>query len=197
MNMIQKQGKGHNGGLAASLPRQLNSVSTVDSVVTKAVKSCAKRMGFDNTKDLIARIKEGDPKAYEYYNYNIAKQLGEVLGSLDKKIRAVYAYDYDDATPEDVCFGNALPVSLVRIIIWAERKTKAVDALVAALDRAMVQHYSAMLGLHDLEHVLDVQVVDDEDMRSRTGYGALLQSVYQPPIQVWCSSVDIRGQRQV
>ena len=188
--MAQKQGKGQ-------MLRRLNSVSTVDSVVTKAVKSCAKRMGFDDTKDLIARMKEGDPEACDYYNYNVAKQLGEVLGSLDKKIRAVYAYDYDDATPEDVCFGSAPPVSLVRIIIWAERKTKAVDALVAALDRAMAQHYSHILGLHDLEHVLDVQVIDDEDVRTHTGYGALLQSVYQPPIQVWCSSVDIRGQRQV
>jgi hypothetical protein len=48
-----------------------------------------------------------------------------------------------------------------------------------------------MLGLVNLEHVLDVQVIDDEDVRDRRGYGALLKSIYQPPIQVWRRDLDI------
>jgi len=189
---VQEQGKGHNGELAVSLPRRLDSVSTVESVVTKALKTSANKMGLGNVKALIARMKEGDSVAFNYYNYNIAKQLGEVLGSWDKNIRAVYAYDYDDdATSEEVCFGNASPFSLVHIIIWAERKTKALNALVETIDRAMVQHHRHMLGRINLEYVLDVQVIDDEDVRNRTGYGALLQSIYHPPIQVWCSGLEI------
>jgi len=188
---VQKQGKGYNREITASLPRRFDSVSTVEPVVTKALKNSAKKMGLGNTNALIARLKEGDSVAFNYCNHSIAKQLGAVLGLLDKNIKAVYICDYDDATPEDVCFCEAPPVSLVHLIIWVECKTKAVDALVAAMDRAMAQHYSHMLGLHDLQHVLDAQLIDDEDVSSRTGFGALLQSVYQPPIQVWCSSVDI------
>jgi hypothetical protein len=163
----------------------------VESVVTKALKTSANKMGLGDVKALIARMKEGDSVAFNYYNYNIAKQLGEVLGSWDKNIRAVYAHDYDDATPEEACFENASPFSLVHMIIWAERKTKAADALVETIDRAMVQHHRHMLGLVNLEHVLDVQVIDDEDVRDRRGYGALLKSIYQPPIQVWRRDLDI------
>lgn len=188
---VQKQGKGHNGELAVSLPRRLDPVSMVESVVTKALKTSANKMGLGDVKALIARMKEGDSVAFNYYNYNIAKQLGEVLGSWDKNIRAVYAHDYDDATPEEACFENASPFSLVHMIIWAERKTKAADALVETIDRAMVQHHRHMLGLVNLEHVLDVQVIDDEDVRDRRGYGALLKSIYQPPIQVWRRDLDI------
>ena len=185
---VKKQGEGHNGELAASLPRRLDPVSTVESVVTKALKTSANKMGLGNVKALIALMKEGDSVAFNYYNYNIAKQLGEVLGSWDKNIRAVYAHDYDDATPEEACFENASPFSLVHMIIWAEHKTKALDALVETIDRAMVQHHRHMLGLNKLEYVLDAQVIDDEDVGSRTGYAALLKSIYQPPIQVWHSA---------
>lgn len=188
---VKKQGKGHNGELAASLSRRLDPVSTVESVVTKALKTSANKMGLGDVKTLIARMKEADSVAFNYYNYNIAKELGEVLGFWDKNIRAVYAHDYDAATPEEACFENASPFSLVHMIIWAEHKTKALNALVEAIEHAMVQHHRHMLGRIKLEHVLDVQVVDDEDVRNRTGYGALLKSIYQPPIQVWRSSLDI------
>lgn len=182
---VKKQGKGHNEELATSLPRRLDPVSTVESVVTKALKTSANKMGLGDEKALIARMKEADSVAFNYYNYNIAKQLGEVLDSWDKNIRAVYAHDYEGATPEEACFENASSFSLIHVIIWAERKTKALDALVETIDRAMVQHHRHMLGLNNLEHVLDVQVIDDEDVRNRTGYGVLLKSIYQPPIQVW------------
>jgi len=33
--------------------------------------------------------------------------------------------------------------------------------------------------------VLDVQVVDDGDVKNRTAYGALLSSLFQRPIKVW------------
>ena len=188
---VKKQGKGHNGELAASLPRRLDPVSTVESVVTKALKTSANKMGLGDVKALIARMKEADSVAFNYYNYNIAKELGEVLGFWDKNIRAVYAHDYDAATPEEACFENASPCSLVHMIIWAEPKTKALNALVEVIDHAMVQRHRHMLGRTKLEHVLDVQVVDGEDVRNRTGYGALLQSIYQPPIQVWCRDLDI------
>jgi len=188
---VKKQGKGHNEELATSLPRRLDPVSTVESVVTKALKTSANKMGLGDVKALIARMKEGNSVAFNYYNYNIAKELGEVLGFWDKNIRAVYAHDYDAATPEEACFENASPFSLVHMIIWAEHKTKALNALVEAIDRAMVRHHRHMLGRIKLEHVLDVQVIDDEDVRNRTGYAALLKSIYQPPIQVWHSGLDI------
>jgi hypothetical protein len=59
------------------------------------------------------------------------------------------------------------------------------DSLVEALDRALVQHYADLIGQHQLAHLLDVQVIDDADVKNRVGYGAMLSSLYQRPIQVW------------
>jgi hypothetical protein len=56
---------------------------------------------------------------------------------------------------------------------------------VAALDRALVKRYAELISEPGLVHLLDVQVVDDQDVEDCTGYGALLSSTYNRPIRVW------------
>ena len=54
-----------------------------------------------------------------------------------------------------------------------------------ALDRALVKRYADMIGPSQLAHLLDIQVVDDEDVEKRIGYGAMLSSLHNQPIQIW------------
>jgi hypothetical protein len=42
-----------------------------------------------------------------------------------------------------------------------------------------------MIGTRQLAHLLDVQIVDDADVKNRVGYGAMLSSLHHRPIQVW------------
>ncbi|MDD4876771.1 MAG: hypothetical protein PHQ86_06570, partial [Dehalococcoidales bacterium] len=113
-----------------STPDQFDPVNTVETVITAALKTSAAKMGFNSTQALIACLKEGNCTAFNYYHYNMAKELGTVLGSWDKNIRAVYTHDFDGATPEETCNENESPFCPVHMIIWSERKTKALDALV-------------------------------------------------------------------
>ena len=114
-----------------------------------------------------------------------SRQIAESLGSLDENVKAVDTLDYD-ATRKDFCLGKAIQgTSLTHLIVWTQRKTAAFDSLVAALDRALVQAYTDILGTHNLTTVLDVQVIDDADVEKRIGYGALLASIHHCPIQVW------------
>jgi hypothetical protein len=185
---INLEGKVNNEEPATSLARRLDTVGTIESVLNKALKASAKKMALRDVKALIACIKEGDPVACSYCHYHVAKELGEVMGRMDNNIRAVYAYNFDDNLSDENNPQNALPFSLVHMIIWAGRKTKALGALIEALDRALVLKHRDLFGRSDLEHALDIQVIDDEDVKARTGYAALLKSIYQPPIEVWHSS---------
>jgi hypothetical protein len=188
---INLEGKVNNEEPATSLARRLDTVGTIESVLNKALKASAKKMALRDVKALIACIKEGDPVACSYCHYHVAKELGEVMGRMDNNIRAVYAYNFDDNLSDENNPQNALPFSLVHMIIWAGRKTKALGALIEALDRALVLKHRDLFGRSDLEHALDIQVIDDEDVKARTGYAALLKSIYQPPIEVWHSSLKI------
>lgn len=182
----EKEQKTHKEKPAASAPRLLDPVSTVESIVTTALATSAQKMGLGDTDVFVDCLKKCDCTAVSYYCHNVAKELGEVLGSWSNNIRAVYACNYDDGTSGECCLGgNTATLTLIHMIIWAEHKNKALNALIEAMDGAMVQRHRRLLGLNQIKHVLDAQVIDDEDVRNRTGYAVLLRSIHLPPIQVW------------
>lgn len=158
--------------------------STAEVVLEEGLAFCARKTGLKDTSAVLARLQDGDSNAHRYCRYGLAKKVAESIGSLDDNVKAVYILDYD-ATPEDRSFSNEAPTSPIHLVVHATRKTDALDALVRALDRALVKEYSDMIGAPKLVHLLDVQVIDDADVENHTGYGALLSSVHNRPIQVW------------
>ena len=158
--------------------------STADITLTQALEFCAQKMRLADHQAVVERLRQGDSNACQYCHYSIAKQVAESLGALDNNIKAAYIVDYD-ATPEDICFREGMSAPLVHLIIWAERKTNALDSLVSALDRALVKRYASLIGTGQLAHLLDVQIVSDDDVKNRVGYGAMLSSLYNRPIQIW------------
>ena len=161
-----------------------DAASTADIVLNHAIEYCAQKLGLEAVWLVVEQLKQGDGTACSYCRYSMAKQMAEALGSLDENVRAVYLYDYD-ATPEDLCFGQAVHASPIHLILWVERKTSALESLVEALDHALAKSYAAMMDRSQPAHILDVQMVDDSDVENRTGYGTLLSSFYNPPLKVW------------
>ncbi len=169
----------------------MNAVSEVksltgmtDAVLTQAIEYCTQKVRLDNSQAVIDRLREGDGQVCEYCNYSLAKQVAASLGALDENVTAAYLYDYDAPT-EGFCFeemGRALPIHL---IVWAKRKTAALNAVVETWDRALTQRYAEVIGGHQPAHLLDVQVVDSVDVAKRIGYGAMLSSLHHPPTEVW------------
>ena len=158
--------------------------STARVVLTQAMEYCAQKMRLDSSQAVIDRLREGDGEACGYCHYSVAKQVAESLGALDENTKGAYIYDYD-ATPEDFCFGEAGRALPIHLLVWAERKTAALNAVVETWDRALAQRYAEMIGRHQPAHLLDVQVVDSADVEKRIGYGALLSSLHHRPIQIW------------
>lgn len=162
-----------------------DSDSTVEIALTQALSFCAQKMGLVGSQATVERLQQGDSQAYKYFHYSIAKKVAESIGALDRNVKAIYIVDYD-ATPEDMCFCEGAPTTLIHLIVWAERKTNALESLVNALDRALVQRHIQVVGAGaSMAHMLDVQVVDDGDVQKRVGYGAMLSSIYNRPIQIW------------
>jgi hypothetical protein len=172
--------------IRAALPVQCAEMSVAaDEILAQALSYCAGKMGLDGPQAVAERVCQGDRAACGYYVYSVAKQVAESVGSLDGNVRAVYTFDCD-ATPEDECLSEvARGALLVHLLVWTQRKTAALCALVSALDRALVRAYASALGVGQPASLLDVQVIDDVDVGRRSGYGALLGSMYHRPVQVW------------
>jgi hypothetical protein len=161
-----------------------DTASTAQIVLNEGLAFCARKMGLRDPQEVVKRLQQNDGSACQYCRYGLAKKAAESIGNLDDNIKAVYILDYD-ATPHDLCFGQATLRSPIHLIVWADRKTDALASLVAALDRALVKRYAELISEPGLVHLLDVQVVDDQDVEDCTGYGALLSSTYNRPIRVW------------
>ena len=161
-----------------------NATSTAEDVLNKAMEFCARKMGLASPQKAIARLQQGDHNACEYCQYSIAEQVGAALGALDENIKAVYLFECE-ATPEDFCFSETVGPPLVHLLVWAHRKTEALKSLVSMLDRALAASYAELIGPSQLQHLLDVQIIDDEDVEKRIGYAALLYSLYHRPLKVW------------
>ncbi|MGD1992586.1 MAG: hypothetical protein PVI59_05265 [Anaerolineae bacterium] len=161
-----------------------DATSTAEEALDKAATFCARKMQLSGRQAVVDCLQQGDGCACGYFSYALAEEVAECIGDLDESVRAVYVADYD-ATPQDVCFDDTHHVPLVHLIIWAERRSAALAALVSVLDRALVQGYGELVDASDLKHLLDAQIVDDGEVKGRVGYGALLSSIHNRPVRVW------------
>ena len=153
-------------------------------ILDEAMEYCAQKMRLGDAQSVIDCLRAGDGRVCGYCNYSVAKQVAELLGTLDENIKAAYIYDYD-ATPQDLCPGDGGRGLPIHLLVWADRKTAALKVMAETWDRALAQGYAEAIGGRSSAHVLDLQVVDNADVQKRMGYGALLSSLHYPPVQVW------------
>ena len=75
----------------------------------------------------------------------------------------------------------------INLIVWAGRRSAALAALVDSLRATLAEQAAdfACSRANALCWMLDAQVVDDQQVEMRTGYGALVNSTFVRPLEVW------------
>lgn len=163
-----------------SLPNAATSAAAAMNTALDFTARKAKLAGIDAA---VEELREGNADARGYFEYALARELGEHLGALDDELQAVYLYN-PEATPEDTVFAEHAP-TLVHMVVWARRRTGALTALISALDRAVSDRYVQITGARSIQHLLDVQIVDDAEVKSLSGFGAMLTWLHNRPLLVW------------
>ncbi len=154
-----------------------------EKILAEALEFCAVKMQIESADAVVDRM-QCDTGTCSCFRYGLAKYAAECLGTLDDDIKTVYLYEYE-ATPEDLCFGEIEPASLIHLITWVTRKTSALTALISAVDRSLAGACADRMGVSGLCHILDVQVIDDADVNRGVGYGGLLRSLHLRPLEIW------------
>jgi hypothetical protein len=170
-------------GVEIDAPALSDAANAAEAALVGAVSFAGRQMGLGRTEVAIA-LKQRERRTTGYFQYGLAEQVAAYLAALDENVKAVYVFD-DEATPEDMNLGDSEASPVLHLIVWARRKTGALSSLIAALDRSLVTGYSGLAAMPQLAHLLDAQVIDDEDVTGRRGYAALLSSVHHQPLQVW------------
>ncbi len=164
-------------------------VAATSVAMQNAIVFCAEKANLKSKEQVLEARLRGDCKTCEYLRYGLAKGIAEYLGSMDNRAKAVYIYDDHAASHH---WHNGVPncasiVPGIRMIVWVTRKSHALnsllDTLATAVDKELRQFPCP--SANALCHMLDVIVVDDEEVTQRIGYGALINSVYLAPIELW------------
>ncbi len=165
-----------------SVPGFPNATTAAQAVLTRALEFSARELSLDSPRAAAAHLRRGDQTARGRFQYGIAQLVAEYLGNWDAAVRAVYVYELYGAREDWV---GSPGVPLLHLIIWSQPKTAALHSLIAALDRALAQGLSELLGVPPPVYVLDVQLIDDAEVEARLGYAALLFSPHYRPAGVW------------
>ncbi len=172
-----------------------SSVITVDrslmrNMIEEAIEFCARKTGARSREEALVAILSGDCSFCEYLRYGLSRQIGAYLGSMDRHVRTVYAYEPEYGTTEDDA-GVVKLSSSINLLAWVDRKSAALESIIESLAEALRDERSQLLceKTNGTCFMLDVQVVDDEEVKSRRGYGALVNSVHVRPTELWTRTV--------
>jgi hypothetical protein len=123
---------------------------------------------------------------FQSFKYSLAKGVAETLVTNDKRVHTVYVFE-PSANP-DAEAEEYLPLeATIHLLVVVETASAALEALIASLDRGLVQCVQELPLplLADHRSILDVNLVTEEAVKHKTGYANLLSSIFAPPLKLW------------
>jgi hypothetical protein len=155
-------------------------------MVGDAILYCRSKQACCGEGEVAGALKSADPRVDDCFRHSLSLQAAEYLAGLDERIVGAYSYSYGDSEEEGEERGHS-PTAQLRLILHVRRKTAALAAAVAALDEALLEEYRRLIAPRGnrMTSILDVQVVDDEEVESGTGFAVVLRSTFAPPTRIW------------
>lgn len=169
------------------------SVSTFDTTIVTgmmedAIKFCAEKTRFKDEEQVLGALRCGDCSVCEYLRYGLAEGVAEYLGSVDDTVKVIYTYEPEYATSMDESLPDRPNLSPgISMIAWVSRKSAALSSVVTSLGSTLAEELRRLAcpKANALCYMLDVKLVDDKEVQERTGYGALIGSLYVRPLEIW------------
>lgn len=158
----------------------------------KAFIFAAEKAGLTGRDQVVEARARGDCATCEYLRYGLAKEVADYLGSMDKIIKAIYVFEPESSTSADGYISNRHRfVPGINMIIRVSRKTAALESLLVSVVSAVGEEFQRVYcpEANALCNMLDIITVDDHEVEKKTGYGALIGSLYSPPTEIWHSGM--------
>lgn len=178
-------------GVSTAIPQrstkgQGDIANSAIEMVDSAIEYCENMTGYRGRDQIAAALRVETPEAHDYFRHSIARQVARYLTNLDETVVSVYTHSFGDAEEEGE--GRTVRISTpINIILHVRRKTAALSSIVAYLDHQLLESYKQLVSPRGekIASILDIQMVDDEDIRRGTGFGVVLRSTYSKPVRLW------------
>lgn len=121
----------------------------------------------------------------------LARLIGEYLGQVDRTVKAVYNYQPLEGTDKEP-LGISEPFVGINLVVWVERKSAALSALLETLESAFKASRN-QIGCAIATpacFALDVMLVSDHDVQEGQGLGLLIRAAGIRSIPVWNRAIQ-------
>lgn len=160
----------------------MDLIHTAGSILNGALAVCLEQKSPQTQPAVIADLRAGNAAVLPLFKRGLAERFALHLGWCDDDIKSVYLYNHNvETAPTDQ---EGCPL-VVHLIVWAQPKTAALNSLITILNRALTRAFDDLASHRLPFYLLDVQVVDDLEVKRRAGYASLLFSPRVKPLRVW------------
>ncbi|OIN96967.1 hypothetical protein AUJ66_04795 [Candidatus Desantisbacteria bacterium CG1_02_38_46] len=127
----------------------------------------------------ISDLRRGDKWTHSTFRYGLARQISNHLLNNYREIKAVYIFG---STLED----RAGSTSDVDLILVVQKKNELLLHYIRKLKAEVLRAYKKLAGngTAGLTDLLDVNIVDDEELKQKKGCASLIDSIYTPAIKI-------------
>jgi len=144
--------------------------SFANKMVDAAIADCADERLAGDVQKVRKAILHGECEYCGCIAAHLVRPIGEYLMQVDNTVRAVYQYQPSEAS------AKAGRRNHIHFLVWVEHKSAALNALAGTLESALVDSQRKLgcpnAGPDCLN--LDMEVVDDRDVREQRGLGLLV-----------------------
>lgn len=135
-------------------------------------------------QDLAGELREITSRAFDYFIYGFAKNLAATLALNNRNVKEAYVIGLDTAADLDAAEGRA-PEYPVILLLVVERRTAALEEMVAHLNRTVTKSIADAFGLPEAPAVLlDVHIAEMAEKRERRGLSSFINSWWAPALKV-------------
>jgi hypothetical protein len=160
--------------------------SLTDKMFTEAIIECADQIFAGDTLRMRQSLLQSHCENCRCVADRLARLIGDYLGLVDRTVKAVYNYQPLDENDE-VSIGQSEPFVGINLVVWVERKSAALSALLETLESALnaSRNQIGCAIATPACFALDVRLVTDHDVQEGRGLGLLIRSAGIRSIPVW------------
>jgi hypothetical protein len=165
--------------------------SLTDKMFDQAIVECADRIFAGDTLRMRRSLLQSHCEKCRCVAECLARQIGEYLGRVDRTVKAVYTYQPLEETNKEL-IGNSEPFVGINLVVWVERKSAALNALLETLESALKASRS-QIGCAVATpacFALDVMLTSDHDVQEGRGLGLLIRAAGIRSIPVWKRTIQ-------
>ena len=167
-----------------------NFQKTARALFKRALAASAMQLGLKTPARAIEELSRGDCDRCQVFRINLARQLANYLATLDSDLRAVYFYNPDYAFGDYESTGAQPSLSsALHLVVWTRTlksmPANAIEGLSHAFPSA--RKLIACPKATEMCLSLNLSVVNDAQVRERSGYAAIIDSLNVRPNRVWAA----------